>query len=102
MGTTAKTRKAGTNERNGASGNQFGVPLGDIRKLAKKIKINHELGLELWATGNIDARLLAVLLIKPKQLSASELNKLVKSATFPHSRRPATRQRKPPRAVFSS
>ena len=39
------------NARNGAGDNQFGVQLGDIRKLAKKIKTNHELGLALWETG---------------------------------------------------
>ena len=32
------------NTKNGADDNQFGVRLGDIKKLAKKIKTNHELG----------------------------------------------------------
>ena len=31
---------------------QFGVSTGEIRALAKKIKTNHELALELWNTGN--------------------------------------------------
>jgi 3-methyladenine DNA glycosylase AlkD len=53
------------NTKNGAIGNQFGVRLGDIRKLAKKIKTNHELAVALWETRNIDAQLLAILLIKP-------------------------------------
>ncbi len=54
------------NTKNGAGDNQFGVRLGDLRKLAKKIKTNHELAVALWEAGNIDARLLATLLIKPK------------------------------------
>jgi len=44
----------------GARNNQFGVKSGDIRALAKKIKTNHQLALELWDTENIDARLLAL------------------------------------------
>jgi len=71
------------NARNGADENQYGVQLGDIRTLAKKIKANHELGLELWATENLDARLLAILLITPKKLSSSELERMVRSATLP-------------------
>lgn len=61
---------------------QFGCAMGDIRALAKKIKVNHELALELWKTGNIDAQLLAILLMKPKQISAKEIDKLVRTARF--------------------
>ena len=46
------------NKKNGADDNQFGVQLGDIRKVAVKIKSDHELGLALWKSGNLDARLL--------------------------------------------
>jgi 3-methyladenine DNA glycosylase AlkD len=70
------------NKKNGAGENQFGVLLGKIRKVAKKIKKNHELALALWDTGNIDARLLAILLIKPKSLSADEMDRMVRSVTF--------------------
>src|SRR5262245_55029244 len=45
------------NVRSGAGNNQFGVKLGDVRNLAKKIKPNHELALALWATGNLEAQL---------------------------------------------
>ncbi|MDJ0840998.1 MAG: DNA alkylation repair protein [Acidobacteriota bacterium] len=68
--------------KTGAGDNQFGVKLGDIRVLAKKIKINRELALALWETGNIDARMLAILLIKPKTLSAEEVDRMVRSVTF--------------------
>jgi 3-methyladenine DNA glycosylase AlkD len=67
------------NARNGAGANQFGVRLGDIRVLANKIKANHELAMELWKTGNLDARLLAILLLKPKALSADEMDRMVRS-----------------------
>ncbi len=70
------------NIKHGAGNNQFGVRLGDIRKLAKEIKTNHELAIALWETGNIDARLLAILIIKPKNLSAHEMDRMVRSANF--------------------
>ncbi|MCG3132600.1 MAG: hypothetical protein FLDDKLPJ_03463 [Phycisphaerae bacterium] len=61
---------------------QFGVAMGDLRKLAAKIRKDHELALELWKTGNIDAQLLAILIMKPKEVSAKELDKMVREATF--------------------
>jgi len=70
------------NAKNGAGKKQFGVSLGDIRALAKKIKTNHALALLLWDTGNVDAQFLAVLLIEPKKLSAKEMDRLVRSIAF--------------------
>lgn len=71
------------NKKNGARDDQYGVLLGDIRKVADGLKGNqHELALALWKTGNIDARLLATLLIKPKSLSADELDGMVRSVSF--------------------
>ncbi|ELR71961.1 hypothetical protein C900_01956 [Fulvivirga imtechensis AK7] len=70
------------NVKNGAGENQFGVKLGDLRKMAKEVRTNHELALELWKTGNIDARLLSILIMKPKSLTADELNEMVKSIRF--------------------
>jgi 3-methyladenine DNA glycosylase AlkD len=70
------------NKKNGASDNQFGVKLGDIRTVANKIKTDHTLGLELWATENIDARLLATLIMVPKKLSTTELDSMVRSIDF--------------------
>lgn len=70
------------NARRGAGDNQFGVKLGDIRAVARKIKTNHELALALWETGNIDARFLATLVIEPKLLSADELDRMVRSVAF--------------------
>jgi 3-methyladenine DNA glycosylase AlkD len=66
----------------GAGDNQFGVSRGDVRKLASKIKTNHELALALWKTGNIDAQFLATLLVKVNLLSADEMERLVKSVTW--------------------
>lgn len=71
------------NQKLGAGDDQYGVQMGDIRKVAAKIKADHLLGLALWETGNLDARFLAILVITPKKLSSGELEKMVKSATFP-------------------
>jgi 3-methyladenine DNA glycosylase AlkD len=72
------------NARSGAGDNQFGVKLGDLRKLAKRIKSDHALALALWETGNIDARLLAILLMDPNALSADELDRMARSVAFVH------------------
>lgn len=69
------------NAKRGIGENQYGAKLGDIRKLAAKIKSNDALARELWSTGNFEARLLAILLIKPATLPADELDRMVRSAT---------------------
>jgi 3-methyladenine DNA glycosylase AlkD len=70
------------NAKSGAGDEQFGVKLGDIRKLAKKVKRDHALALALWETGNADARFLATLVIDAKKLSADELDRMVRSLTW--------------------
>ena len=62
------------NAKRGAGDNQFGVKTGDVRKLAKELKGEHDLGLSLWATGNADAQMLAILLVRPKDLSTEQLS----------------------------
>lgn len=61
---------------------QFGVKHGDIRALAKTIGSDSALALTLWDTRNIDAQLPAVLLLKPSDLSAGDVDRLVRSITF--------------------
>src|SRR5689334_1861275 len=71
------------NKKRGAGDNQFGVKLGDIRKLAEKIKDGHKLALSLWDTGNMEAQLLAALLVKPDKLTRDEMDRMVRSITCP-------------------
>lgn len=68
------------NRRRGIGDDQFGVRLGDIRALAATIKTDDALAAALWDTGNLDARLLAVLLLKPKALSRETMDQMVRSA----------------------
>lgn len=72
------------NSKHGAGPNQFGVKMGDIRTLAKEVKANHTLALELWDTENIEARLLATLIIDPKKLSHDDIKRMVRSEKFVH------------------
>lgn len=70
------------NMKKGVGKNQYGVKLGDIRKVAKKIKTNHVLALELWKTENFDAQMLAMLIIRPKELTSDELDAMVRSVRY--------------------
>lgn len=70
------------NAKSGAGDDQFGVKLGDIRALAKKIRTDHPLALSLWESGNVDAQFLATLLIEPTKLTAKEMDRMVRSLTF--------------------
>lgn len=55
------------------------VPMGDLRTLAKAIKTDHALGQQLWATGNVDARLVALLILKPKMLLPEDLEAMIRA-----------------------
>lgn len=52
--------------------------LGDLRKLAKEIKKDHELAMELWSTEEFRPRLLAILIMDKNLLSEDDINKLAK------------------------
>lgn len=53
-----------------------GTKLGDLRKIAKEIKKDHELVMELWSSGGYLPRLLAVLIMDKKLLSKDLINQL--------------------------
>lgn len=50
--------------------------LGDLRIIAKEIKKDHDLALELWTTNNYFARQLAILIMDKKQLSQEFIDQL--------------------------
>src|SRR5690606_21871231 len=52
--------------------------LGDLRKIAKEIKKDHELAMELWSSEKYLPRLLAVLIMDKKLLTEDVLNALDK------------------------
>ena len=52
------------------------IKLGDIKKMAKEIKKDHDLAMELWATEDFYPRMLAVLIMDKKQLSQEVIHRL--------------------------
>jgi 3-methyladenine DNA glycosylase AlkD len=52
----------------------FGVSSANIKILVKKIKKDHELAKQLWATGNFDARVLATMIADPAKATEQLLD----------------------------
>ena len=59
-----------------SSVSKAGTKLGDLRKLAKEIKKDHALAMELWNEGGFMPRQLAILIMDKKQLSQDVINQL--------------------------
>ncbi|WP_326755503.1 DNA alkylation repair protein [Streptomyces hirsutus] len=68
------------NERHG---DDHGVNLGKLRALAKRLKTQQELARELWETDDTAARLLAILICRPKAFERDELDVMVRGARAP-------------------
>lgn len=66
--------------RHGAREPFFGVKVADLKTLQKKIKTDHKLALELYATGNSDAMYLAGLIADPAAFTKADLRKWAKGA----------------------
>lgn len=58
----------------------FGVKIGDLKKLVKYVKKDHELALKLYDTGNHDAMYLAGLSVNPKLITKETLEDWVSKA----------------------
>lgn len=56
--------------------NGEGTKLGDIKKLGKEIKKDHELAVELWSLGSYHTRMLATLILDKKLLTQDLIDKL--------------------------
>lgn len=68
------------NERHG---DDHGVNLTQLRAVAKKLKTQHPLARELWATGDTAARLVALLVCRPKEFGRDELDSMLREAGTP-------------------
>ena len=60
----------------------FGVKVGDMKKIVKKVKKNHVLSLELYDSGNGDAMYLAGLIADENLISKKDLEIWVKKANW--------------------
>ena len=58
--------------------NQQTTRLGDLRKIAKTIKTDHNLAMELWSTGEFLPRMLAILIMDKKVLNQKVIDQLVR------------------------
>ncbi|MFF4810300.1 DNA alkylation repair protein [Micromonospora chersina] len=68
------------NERHG---DDHGVNLGKLRALAKRLKTQQNLACQLWQTGDTAARLLAILVCRPKAFKRDELDVMLREARTP-------------------
>lgn len=68
------------NERHG---DDHGVNLTKLRAIAKRLKTQHDLALQLWATGDTAAKLLALLICRPKSFNSDELDAMLRQARSP-------------------
>jgi 3-methyladenine DNA glycosylase AlkD len=70
-------------ETNEKHGDDHGVNLGKLRALAKRLKTQQDLARRLWATGDTAARLLALLICRPKAFERAELDVMLREARTP-------------------
>lgn len=66
--------------KHGAREPFFGVKVEDLKKIQKRIKVDHPLALELYATGISDAMYLAGLIADPKTMTKADLRRWAKQA----------------------
>ena len=64
-------------------GDDHGVNLGQLRALAKRLKTQQDLARELWQTDDTAAKLLAMLICRPKAFERDELDAMVRQARTP-------------------
>ena len=84
----AELRKKGSEQtrktfaRHGAPDNMFGVKVADLKVIAKKIKGNQQLALELYETANADAQYLAGIVADGSQMTKKQLEAWAKGASW--------------------
>src|SRR5690606_26020152 len=77
----AQTRKTWMNH--GAQEPCFGVKVGDMKKIQKRVKVNYQLALDLYDTGVADAMYLAGLIADDAKMTKKDLQKWVNAANSP-------------------
>lgn len=68
--------------KHGAKEPFYGVKVGDMKKIVKKVKKNHELSLELYNSGNGDAMYLAGLIADENKITKKDLQHWAKNANW--------------------
>ncbi|MEE2059557.1 DNA alkylation repair protein [Rhodococcus artemisiae] len=70
-------------EVNVKHGDDHGVNLTQLRAIAKRLKVQQDLAEELWETGDSAARLLAILVSRPKAFTRDALDTMLREARVP-------------------
>ena len=66
--------------RHGAKEPFYGVKIEELKKIQKKIKVDQNLAMDLYETGNSDAMYLAGLIVDPSKMTKTDLNNWAKKA----------------------
>jgi len=53
------------------------IPMGKVKAMAKEVKRDHELSVELWSTGKYSPRLFATLILDKKELNQAVLEEMM-------------------------
>jgi 3-methyladenine DNA glycosylase AlkD len=83
MAELAELEDPKTREVNEKHGDDHGVNLSKLRALAKRLKTQQELACQLWGTDDTAARLLAILICRPKAFERDELDVMLREARTP-------------------
>ncbi|MEE6258028.1 DNA alkylation repair protein [Plantactinospora sonchi] len=83
MAELAELEDPRTREVNARHGDDHGVNLGKLRALAKRLRTQQDLARQLWQTGDTAARLLALLVCRPKAFGRAELDTMLREARTP-------------------
>jgi 3-methyladenine DNA glycosylase AlkD len=83
MAELAELEDPRSREVNERHGDDHGVNLTKLRAVAKRLKIQHELALELWHTGDSAARLLALLICRPKMFTREQIDTMLRESRTP-------------------
>lgn len=70
-------------EANEKRGDDHGANLSKLRAVAKRLKTQQDLARDLWATNDTAARLLALLICRPKAFDRGELDAMLREARAP-------------------
>ncbi|TNM53819.1 DNA alkylation repair protein [Brevibacterium sediminis] len=68
---------------NARHGDDHAVNLTKLRAVAKDLKKNDELASELWDSGDTAARLVAILIMRPKAWSEAQLDEMLRDSRVP-------------------
>lgn len=77
---TSQNRKIYTNH--GCDIDQFGVSVANLKKVAKRLKNNHELGYQLFYSNNADAIYMSQWIVDSSELDMNDITRLIDTTSY--------------------